>query len=73
MAIDTARKRRAAAIAAGARVAPLPDSDIDAGDRAIVAGVYTSSGQTSSGQAEGGDRRQTRLRSRYNHTRGYCA
>jgi len=68
MAIDTARKRRAAAIAAGARVAPLPDSDIDAGDRAIVAGVYTSSGQ-----AEGGDRRQTRLRSRYNHTRGYCA
>ena len=71
MTIDTARKRRAAAIAAGARVAPLPNSDIDAGDRAIVAGVYTSSGQADG--AEGGDRRQTRLRSRYNHTRGYCA
>ena len=53
MAIDSARKRRAAAAASGTSVAPLPDGTIDAGDRGVVTGIYWPTGQATSTTSEG--------------------
>ena len=56
MPLDTEAKRRAAAVAAGLPFIPAPpkaDGVIDAADRAILAGIYYSSGM---GAAAGGYR-----------------